>query len=60
MGRYWLVIGGNGSVDGSTGRYLGQYNSVRLSINWYWVNVLLCLYSEYLEKAEIWSGDTDP
>ena len=61
MGRYWLVLGGTGSVWGGTGWYmvvLGQYNSVLLSIKLYWVSKgLVCLY--ILEKVEIWSGVTD-
>ena len=61
MGRYWLVLGGTGSVSSGTGWYmvgLGQYNSVLPSIKLYWVSkVLVCLYM--LEKVEIWSGDID-
>ena len=42
--RYWLV--------------LDQYKLVLLDIRWYRVSKgLVCLY--ILEKAEIWSGDTD-
>ena len=44
MGRYWLVLGGTGSVWGGTGWYmvvLGQYNSVLLSIKLYLVNKML-------------------
>ena len=36
--RYWLVLGGTGSVWGGTGWYLvvlGQYNFVLLGIKWY-------------------------
>ena len=57
MGRYWLVLGGTGSVLGGTGWYivvLGQYNSVLLNVKLYWVSqVLVFLY--ILEKVEIWS-----
>ena len=48
MGRYWLVLGGTGSVLGGSGWYmvvLGQYNSALLSIKLSWVSkVLVCLY----------------
>ena len=48
MGRYWLVLGGTGSVWGGTGWYLvvlGQCNLVLLDIKWNWVStMLLCLY----------------
>ena len=45
--RYWLVLGGSGTVWGGTGWnmvVLGQYNSVLLSIELHWVSkVLVCL-----------------
>ena len=54
--RYWLVLGGTGSVWGGNGWYLvllGQFNLVLLGIKWYWVGIgLLCLY--VLKKVEIW------
>ena len=40
--RYWLVLGGTGSVGGGTGWYLvvlGQYRSVLIDTWWYWVNM---------------------
>ena len=47
-GRYWLVLGGTGSVWGGTGCYLVvlcQYNFVLLGIKWYCVSIgILCLY----------------
>ena len=36
--RYWLVLGGTGSVGGGTGWYLvvlGQYRSVLIDTWWY-------------------------
>ena len=40
--RYWLVLGGTGSVGGGTGWYLvvlGQYRSVLIDTWRYWVNI---------------------
>ena len=37
MGRYWLVLGGTGPVDGSTGWclvVLGQYGLHTMERNW--------------------------
>ena len=42
MRRYWLILGGTGSVWGSTGWYLatlGQYGAVLVSTWWYWVSI---------------------
>ena len=42
MGRYFLVIGGIGSVEGSTGWYsmvLGQYKAVLVGTWRYWVSM---------------------
>ena len=38
--RYWLVLGGTGSVWGSNGLYLvllSQYRAVLIGTWWYWV-----------------------
>ena len=61
MGRFWLVHGCAWSVWGDAGWYmviLGQYNLVLLGIKWYWVCKMLV--PVYIEKAEIWSGVTNP
>ena len=42
MEWYWLVLGGTGSVEGSTGQYkmvLDQYSSVMVDTLWYWVSM---------------------
>ena len=58
--RYWLELGGAGSLWGGAGWclvVLGQYNLVLLGIKWYWVSIeLLCLY--ILKNMEIWSDVT--
>ena len=67
IGRYWLVLGGNGLVWGRTGCFLvvmGQCRVVLVDIWWYWVSIgLLCLYL-LKKKMEIWwdvtiAGRTD-
>ena len=42
IGRYWLILGGNGTVQGGAGWYLvvlGQYKAVLVGIWWYWVSI---------------------
>ena len=45
IGRYWLLHGDAGSVEGCTGCYLvvlGQLRAVLVGIWWYWVSVGRC------------------
>ena len=61
MEQNWLIHDGTGSVWGDTGWYLvvlGQYNLILMGIKWYWVCKMLV--PVYIEKAEIWSGVTNP
>ena len=64
--RYWLVLGGTGSVWDGNGWFLvvmGQYKLLLLGNKWYWVGIgLLCLC--VLKEVEIWldvtiAGRTD-